>query len=187
MRHIYEEDVTHPVGAAIGFISQYTFRANSMFDPNFTGIGHQPMYRDEYATLYDSYTVIASFIEVCFDFVVGYNHHYIRLDDDGTSAGLSVSELVEQNGSTPADTSQRIYPLKLRKSFDAKRYHKSTLTGILADDSKKTASGSNPATSIYFNIVRAPIDPLLIVGACPIKVKIVYICMWRDKRDALGS
>jgi len=33
------------------------FRANNIFDPDFSGAGHQPMYRDNYAALYDRYRV----------------------------------------------------------------------------------------------------------------------------------
>jgi len=187
VRHIYEEDVIHPAGAAPGFISQYTFRANGTFDPNSTGIGHQPMYRDEYAALYKFYTVIASFINVTFDYAAGFNHHLIRVDIDGTSAGLGVSEIVEQNPSTSSENVQRVKPLTLKKSYDAKRYYKTTLSGLMADDLKKTAVTADPAEVVYFNIVRAPIDPALTLARCPIRVRIVYIVMWREVRDAIGS
>lgn len=44
---------------AIGVTSQNTFRANSIFDPDFTGAGTQPRYFDQWAALYNSYQVMA--------------------------------------------------------------------------------------------------------------------------------
>ncbi len=43
---------------------QYTFRGNSCFDPDETGIGHQPMYFDQYSEVYSKYKVISSRISV---------------------------------------------------------------------------------------------------------------------------
>jgi hypothetical protein len=34
------------------------FRWNSVFDPDFTNAGHQPLYRDTYAAIYDQYAVV---------------------------------------------------------------------------------------------------------------------------------
>ena len=45
-------------------IASHVFRANSIFDPDSTGTGHQPLMRDEYALLYDNYRVISSKIKV---------------------------------------------------------------------------------------------------------------------------
>lgn len=44
---------------AAGVSSQNTWRANSVFDPDFTGVGAQPRYFDQYAALYNSYQVMA--------------------------------------------------------------------------------------------------------------------------------
>lgn len=47
-----------------GTTAQYTFRANSMFDPDFTGTGHQPSYFDQYIASYERYRVVACTITV---------------------------------------------------------------------------------------------------------------------------
>lgn len=40
------------------------YRGNSIHDPDFTGIGHQPLGHDEWATLYNRYRVISSKITI---------------------------------------------------------------------------------------------------------------------------
>ncbi len=43
-----------------GVASPYLFRCNSIFDPDFTGIGHQPYGHDTYAAIYRHYNVRSS-------------------------------------------------------------------------------------------------------------------------------
>lgn len=76
------------------------FAANGIFDPDITGVGHQPMWRDNYAAIYDQYMVIGSKITVKFANtsttvpalcgVVG---------DDDTSISANVDSLMELNNS----------------------------------------------------------------------------------------
>lgn len=47
-----------------GTTAQYTFRANSLFDPDFSGTGHQPTYFDQYIATYERYRVLACSISV---------------------------------------------------------------------------------------------------------------------------
>lgn len=47
-----------------GTIATYSFRTNSMYDPDRTGIGHQPRGYDQYALNYNHYTVVGSKIKV---------------------------------------------------------------------------------------------------------------------------
>lgn len=58
-RHLIDADNT---GAA----SAYTYRCNSIFDPNFTGVGHQPLGHDQWQTFYTQYMVIGSKMSVIF-------------------------------------------------------------------------------------------------------------------------
>lgn len=45
--------------AGAGGGEEYLFRTNSIYDPDYTGIGHQPLMRDLWASQYDYYTVLA--------------------------------------------------------------------------------------------------------------------------------
>lgn len=77
----------------------YTFRLNSIFDPDFTGTGHQPRGHDQYATIYQKYCVVGAKVLVeplwgaggvaTETSLLGY------MDDDLLDAGYSVKDLVE--------------------------------------------------------------------------------------------
>lgn len=49
-----------------GAVGKYTFRMNSIFDPDLTGTGHQPMWHDQIAPQYLKYVVTGSKIIVTF-------------------------------------------------------------------------------------------------------------------------
>lgn len=48
------------------FIDEYQFNLNSIFDPNRTGTGHQPMGYDQWANFYGRYRVIRVRVQVAF-------------------------------------------------------------------------------------------------------------------------
>lgn len=50
------------IDGGIGTPASYLFRANSIFDPNYSGTGHQPYGHDQIAALYNHYEVVKSFI-----------------------------------------------------------------------------------------------------------------------------
>jgi len=77
------------------------WRLNSVFDPDWSGIGHQPLYFDQFAAVYDNYVVLASKITATFSpasdgaapFVVGIT------SGNSSSFSTSVYTLQEQNKS----------------------------------------------------------------------------------------
>jgi len=45
--------------STLGAFSSYQFKTNDIYDPNFTGIGHQPSTHDQMAVLFEKYVVYA--------------------------------------------------------------------------------------------------------------------------------
>lgn len=50
---------THVTSFAAAVSALQVYRANSLFDPDFTGVGTQPNYFDQYSALYNKYRVLA--------------------------------------------------------------------------------------------------------------------------------
>ena len=55
-RFIYSQEVALNPGA-VGTNANQQFRLSSIFDPDFTGVGHQPVNHDQYALIYERYQV----------------------------------------------------------------------------------------------------------------------------------
>lgn len=76
--------------------ANYVFRANSIYDPNYSGIGHQPMWHDMYALMYKRYRVIGS--KITARFVNSTANNYLvgvfKSDDPST---LMASEAITEN------------------------------------------------------------------------------------------
>ncbi len=49
---------TYQLATSSGIAGIQLFRANSLFDPDFTNVGHQPMFRDQIAAMYQNYRVL---------------------------------------------------------------------------------------------------------------------------------
>jgi hypothetical protein len=92
----YCEVVTFSITA--GSTSHQAFRANSIYDPNLTGTGHQPLGRDQLAEMYDHYEVLSSQCHWTVCSTVYSAATVIAaswLDDDGSTAG-SIQTIMEQ-------------------------------------------------------------------------------------------
>lgn len=77
------------------------FRANSIFDPWFTGAGHQPMGFDEWAEFYDTYMVLGARITVTYQSkdatATGFSYVGVTLSDRPSSIAATLEEAMERN------------------------------------------------------------------------------------------
>lgn len=84
-----------------GSMGIHRFRANSIYDPDLTGTGHQPMFRDQMADLYNHYIVLGSTMEAVI-WTEDITTHYVSVVgisqvDDAVTTLTSVIQLLEQN------------------------------------------------------------------------------------------
>lgn len=161
-----------PVTSTTGAVTHRVFAANGIFDPYLTGVGHQPMYRDTYAGIYDQYTVIGSKFTCTFvprtvtnGFLVGV------CGDDDSSFTTTLTTIMEQNNSQSAAIGNLAAgSVTLTQTFEPLRDF-----GVATKDDgySATSVGSNPNELWCISAWVATIDGAT-TDICDIYVDIEY-------------
>lgn len=191
-KHKYCDRLQFPV-AGLGYdYNTYIFRANGIYDPDWSGTGHQPLFRDEMAARYAFYAVLSSTIVVTFDKAQNSQKFYgCVIDDKSYELPAVFNTLVEQYGYSrnylPAHANM---PLTIRKNFNALKTFKTNLKGLMADDTYKTPVGQDPTSDKvmrFFNVWTAMHDSTVAVTRDFFTVTIYYTVLWMDPIKAIGS
>jgi len=82
-RLVYGVNVTLTTAGSVNTPAGYTFVLNSLYDPDYSGAGHQPYQYDLLTTVYSNYIVKSTYIDLTFS--------------DPTADGLWVGSLVRSN------------------------------------------------------------------------------------------
>lgn len=147
--------------ASVGGTAVNTFRANGLFDPDLTGIGHQPRGYDEWMTLYQKYVVKKAKITVHGQLGAssGFDIQPIILGvTTGTrqvTSGSDLRDLTEARYST-FKTLNINSPAIVSQQFDLKNWKDSD---IMADDAVHGTATTVPLEQFFFNVFMAPCRP----------------------------
>ena len=180
----FQSVVLDPTGGAQK--ASYVWRANSIYDPDYTGIGHQPMYHDEWARVYDHYDVIKSKCRVQavnFDSAtasssaasVQAKYQVTLRTTDSPSSPASFDVLQEQTGTKYKllhdDSSAGVW---LKTGFNAKKMWPANAT-----DNNDADFGATPTKVAYFmldayNLYGSLTDPTSNPPSIVVQVEIVY-------------
>lgn len=174
-----------------GAAAKYFFRANSIYDPDYTGVGHKPMPYDLWDTLYNHYTVIDSKLK-CKIWSEDSGTNYmsmvgIYLSDDATVATLDPHTLQEQSRTKTKllrhrpDGSNSI--VSLSKSFNASKWFGVTSSALSARDDVGALFGNNPNDGAFFCIFVCPPDQATDVPECKALITMEFTVMLREPKE----
>lgn len=187
----------NPNSLGSGVPTVHHFRANSVYDPDLTGVGHQPRGFDEHAVLYDHYTVIGSKIKASFESDVDNRstagqYCFLMLQDTaGTPTNLvEILEESDKNkiGYRPLNT-QTGKSITLRKSFSPyKMFGIPKKDSLLSNGDLTPQVGTNPAEDAIFTVGvicnrTTSTDPPQLV----VRVEIEYLVLFSEKRPMESS
>lgn len=174
----------------------YSFRCNSIFDPDFTGTGHQPMGHDQIALLYHKYKVVASSISIT---PVGVIH---TASQTGGIYGCTTVMNSAQGISTDVDTnmerqrtSYRILPSggqnttgkaqsKVKQFFNAR---KMLSTKEYVDSSVPLSSNPPADSQVLYTVWYGGSDSSVDPAPAEFRITLYYWCLFTDPRLMVGS
>lgn len=89
---------TYALISTAGAIAKQVMYLNSTFDPDNSGSGHQPLYRDTYAGIYDQYAVVACRATIQFQSLAATTGMVCgAVIEDDNSSSSTPTVLMEQN------------------------------------------------------------------------------------------
>lgn len=147
--------------AQVGLGSHF-FRAASLYDPDQSGVGHQPRGFDQIMPMYTHFTVIKSKIAIqpltpansdggtagAYMYAITLQDNYTALGT-GSEIGLNVCEYPRVKFA-PLPTTYTQPFRKLRMSYNPKKYL--SISKPMSDDSLKGTESSNPAEDVGYGV-----------------------------------
>jgi len=190
VRHKYSDRIVLPAGPQAGTGTYYQWRANSVYDPDYSGVGHQPMFHDEMAAQYKHYTVLSSRIFISVPPEMTTASDWSIWCDDDVTIPTSISDLHETHavkGGIKLD--KRNTPFMLSCWYDAAKWSKTTRKALQGDEAQKVDVGTNPSTANtrFYTVYCAPTSATGAITAMPCNVVMYFVVLWRSPKDHAGS
>jgi len=186
--------------AAAGSFSMNSFRANSLHDPDATGVGHQPSNYDRLSEIYDRYTVIAS---QCKNYLVHTTNTNVTpgqvvclLTEAGTdvstahaSGGIEnvleqprVARSIRNNGIVNA---AGVNLRGVGQTFTAAKFF--GVKNVVGENPYSTGVGTNPAEGAFFEVAYLSGDDTNDPGSVTIRTEIEYIAVMTEPKISDAS
>lgn len=179
--------------AAAGALNEKYYAANGLFDPNVSGVGHQPRGFDQYMALYKKYVVISSKIKVTFVDVNGGTPLacYLAICGDGVTGFGSWEDAAEFGRN-------KVFMLSYGDATGSTKpvYHRSNAVSIkkwanvknmMTNENFHGTSTSNPTNIIYHVIGVQPVNKLDDPGETRMMVTVEYNCIFFEPQDVSQS
>lgn len=177
-----------PVIASIG---GKVFSCNGLYDPDISGVGHQPYLFDQMVLLYNHYTVINARMRATFfsknnnastsTYLVGVQ---IR---SGTTITGTPSTMIEQGESnwsylSQGDGSKSL--VTVTKKINLSRWLNQK---VLEEDGNAGTAGANPFEEVYFHVFACAADFASNPDSLTCQITIEYDTVWHEKKALTGS
>lgn len=140
------------ISAGTGSMNSYFFNANSCYDPNLTGTGHQPLGFDQYMAFYEAYVVEGATMELL---TSTSSTTPVRVSLTASKEYASVPtgmEYVAEWPQTNIDVVTAQRPVHLNQTASTSEFYGVATSELPAVDALVGSSAANPASLWYFRI-----------------------------------
>jgi len=182
----YHENVT--LSSTSGALSTYVFRANDLYDPNYTGTGHSAMGSDQMLIFYNHFCVDTCKVTVnCANTAAGSFHVGIRQDATFTAL-TDPNQMIEFGGITyDVLEAKNTYGSSKTMSmvFDIARIQGVDRRAIMNDSQLRGDATNFPLEITYIQLVAW--DPNGLSGSINFDVVLEFGAWFLEPRDAVVS
>lgn len=185
---------TFTLNAGIGSYAQQNYRANSIYDPDATGVGHSPSNYDRWTANYDRYTVIASEIKV---YWVGTSGTAITIppviscclsEDGNTTATLhglgGIDAILQSPRMSYTRTTTGIpgsgTPTLITRRFSAKKFFK--VKELIGKGLYSADIAANPTEGAFFEVAAISPDDTVDPTVICLRAEINYIAVMTEPK-----
>lgn len=178
------------IDPGIATAAVHTFRANSLYDPDKTGVGHQPLGFDQLMSFYNHYCVVGARLKCTFiSTYAGPNtgSAVVGIELSGsTTPSSGLIDLYENSNSalkvmTNANSTQKVTIVKnvsVRKFLGQKP---------MSCDENSGSASANPAEEIYFHVFATGTDDADQPLAVRVIVELDQIAVLHERKNIVGS
>lgn len=185
-----EDDFTLDPGISAPAVQ--VFSINGLYDPNYTGTGHQPRGFDQFMTMYDHYTVIGAKITVTLAQPAGahYNLHVGVACKDNAPAMSTINDYLEGRNLVSrvlkaSEVGGTTNLVTLTKTCSVKKFL--GVSRILGASEFRGTTSTNPTEQGYFHIfaqaLNSSVNPTLIRGTA----RIDYLTIFTEPKQPSQS
>jgi hypothetical protein len=179
--------------AVAGSYASYAFRAADLYDPDYSGTGHQPYGFDQLCSstgLYDQFIVRSATCQIRLCNTSAYTQHLFGMViDQPTVVGSSVHDFLEQprvaSKLCPGTANGGLTNTIILR-YDACKFFRLTQSALMAKTDLQGGFASSPAEMVYFifGVQSVASDN---PAAVPIQVDIEYDAIFLEPRHLAAS
>ncbi len=178
------------VNIAAGVAVQQTFNLNSIFDPDRTGVGHQPYLYDQMAALYNRYRVLHCFWKISYANNTG-SYNAVVLPVNGLiNTAITTSATYETAAELPFSTYKLVpgtggFPVVFRGGIALNKLNGTPIIEYMSDDRTEAQVGASPTEIL--TLVTAAYNPTLAAIIVNFTCELRFIVDFHDPISLAGS
>lgn len=179
------------INPGIATAAYHVFRISSLYDPDETGVGHQPKPFDQLSPLFEFYCVYKVDYKVTFTNVTTDMDYVVMLQAaDASSTDLNIGTQVEQGETQWRILSTRgggVPTVTFTGSVDIAKLQGKSRKALLADDSYKARMTTNPGENSWLILGAAAADGVSNPAALYCYVELIFHTKMEGSKLVIAS
>lgn len=164
---------------------EYTFNLNSLFDPNRTGVGHQPMGYDQLTPLYGRYRVYRVWYDITWINANSDPSIIIAVPSNSASGIGSITTALEMYNGRHSKAGNMYTPMSLKGFVDLAVLNGKTTAQYTDDDTTSAITSTSPSEILILHTCFYSLSNTVVSGSANVDLR--FECEFSDPLQLSAS